>query len=123
AAVAGVQSGAVSFRSSIRVGSPMRVTLAPDVVRDLLRPPEIEDRHEPASDRPPGAVAALAVQAVDVAVGAVEPADEEERRHGQNAELDDGDEEVAVVGSADLVEGERSAGGDAAKQVVALPVE
>jgi len=29
------------------------VARAPDVVRDLLRPPEVEDRDEPGADRPP----------------------------------------------------------------------
>jgi hypothetical protein len=79
------------------------VARAPDVVRDLLRPPEVEDRDEPGADRPPRREPKLGrPEREQVLVGAVEPADEEEGGDDEERELTDADRGLAGVARVDL---------------------
>src|SRR5437588_4719432 len=60
-----------------RLVPPIRVTATPDVVRDLLRPPQIEDRDEPAERGPIVGVPPFGPERVEIAIRAEKPAEEE----------------------------------------------
>jgi hypothetical protein len=75
----------------------VRAALPPDVVDDLLRAPDVEERDEPAADGPSGPVAPVASERGEVPVHAVGPEQEEDACGDEDSPVDHGDEQLAAV--------------------------
>src|SRR5438132_924347 len=92
------------------------------IVASILRPPQIEDRDEPAERGPIVGVPPFGPERVEIAIRAEKPADEEDRTDSQRNELQDADDGLPVIRRVRFGKRVRAAVDDPVEEVVAIPI-